>query len=234
MERSWEYVETDDKEPILEEEEEVRPEEPDPADELEANLAVVQQQQEQRHHEPDVLVDDIFGDGESDQDGLEEAAAGGCLCNPTSTCHRLIALCLMCSLGFGSYFCYDNPGALQDEIKTAMGVTTLQFENLYALYSWPNVFLPILGGYLLDNVFGIRLGACIFAGFICAGQLLTALGAFMDNFLIMQVSRFVFGIGGESLAVAQNTYASVWFRGVALNMVFGLQVISQIFSNLQK
>jgi MFS family permease len=39
----------------------------------------------------------------------------------------------------------------------------------------------------------------------------------------MEISRFIFGIGGESLAVAQNTYASVWFRGDALNMVFGLQ-----------
>lgn len=129
----------------------------------------------------------------------------------------------MCTLGFGSYFCYDNPGALQDEIKSAMDISTYQFENLYAFYSWPNVFLPIIGGYLLDNVFGIRLGAVIFASFILAGQLLTSLGAFVQNFKVMEFSRFVFGIGGESLAVAQNTYASVWFRGAALNMVFGLQ-----------
>ena len=35
------------------------------------------------------------------------------LCNPRSICHKGIALALMCSVGFGSYFCYDNPGALQ-------------------------------------------------------------------------------------------------------------------------
>ena len=34
----------------------------------------------------------------------------------------------------------------------------------------------------------------------------------------------MFGIGGESLAVAQNTYASAWFKGKALNMVFGFQL----------
>ena len=38
-----------------------------------------------------------------------------------------------------------------------------------------------------------------------------------------QVGRFVFGIGGESLAVAQNTYAVSWFKGKELNMVFGFQ-----------
>ena len=34
----------------------------------------------------------------------------------------------------------------------------------------------------------------------------------------------MFGIGGESLAVAQNTYAVSWFKGKELNMVFGFQV----------
>ncbi len=41
---------------------------------------------------------------------------------------------------------------------------------------------------------------------------------------MMQVGRFVFGIGGESLAVAQNTYAVSWFKGKELNMVFGFQL----------
>ena len=83
---------------------------------------------------------------------------------------RLMALILMCLLGFGSYFCFDNPGALQTPIKDAMHVSTYQFSNLYAWYSWPNVVLPIIGGYLMDSVFGIRLGTIIFAIFICIGK----------------------------------------------------------------
>lgn len=31
-------------------------------------------------------------------------------------------------------------------------------------------------------------------------------------------------IGAESLAVAQNSYAVLWFKGKELNMVFGLQI----------
>ena len=53
--------------------------------------------------------------------------------------------------------------------------------------------------------------------------MITAFGAYFKSFKLMEFSRFVFGIGGESLAVAQNTYASVWFKGDILNMVFGLQ-----------
>ena len=57
----------------------------------------------------------------------------------------------MCLLGFGSYFCFDNPGALQSELKEAMNITTAQFANLYSWYSWPNVILPIIGGFLMDR-----------------------------------------------------------------------------------
>ena len=51
-------------------------------------------------------------------DDLEGCWAGP-LCHPNSFLHRLIALTLMCVLGFGSYFCYDNPGAIQNEIKAS-------------------------------------------------------------------------------------------------------------------
>lgn len=33
-----------------------------------------------------------------------------------------------------------------------------------------------------------------------------------------------FSLGGENLAVAQNTYSVNWFKGRELNMVFGLQL----------
>ena len=143
-----------------------------------------------------------------------------------------------------------------------MDISTTQFANLYAWYSWPNVILPIIGGYLMDSVFGTRLGAVIFAGFIIMGeseirqeysdqvqnkirvvqicllikcftniegQIIFAAGGLLGSFIIMQVGRFVFGIGGESLAVAQNTYAVTWFKGKELNMVFGFQVSGIFF-----
>jgi len=43
----------------------------------------------------------------------------------------------------------------------------------------------------------------------------------------------VFRMGGENLAVAQNTYAVGWFRGRELNFVFGLQLsFSRVVCNL--
>ena len=58
----------------------------------------------------------------------------------------------------------------QIEIKSTMGIKTYEFENLYAWYSWPNVVLPIIGGYFVDNVFGMRVATIIFAVFILIGE----------------------------------------------------------------
>ena len=43
----------------------------------------------------------------------------------------------------------------------------------------------------------------------------------MQNFVLY---NYINRIGGESLCVAQNTYAVKWFQGKELNMVFGLQL----------
>ncbi|NWZ20502.1 MFSD1 protein, partial [Asarcornis scutulata] len=145
-------------------------------------------------------------------------------CHPQRLAHRLLVLALMCFLGFGSYFCYDNPAALQTQIQADMKVNTAQFMALYAWYSWPNVVLCFFGGFLIDRVFGIRLGTIIFSIFVCVGQVIFALGALFNAFWLMEAGRLVFGIGGESLAVAQNTYAVSWFKGKELNLVFGLQL----------
>lgn len=153
-----------------------------------------------------------------------EGCGGTVCCHPGKTVHRFLVLVLMCFLGFGSYFCYDNPAALQDQMKKNLRITTSQFMSLYSWYSWPNVILCFFGGYLLDGFFGIRLGTVIFALFVLVGQLVFATGALIDKFWLMQAGRFIFGIGGESLAVAQNTYAVNWFKGKELNMVFGLQL----------
>ncbi|XP_072180435.1 lysosomal dipeptide transporter MFSD1-like [Diadema setosum] len=169
-----------------------------------------------------------------DDDDVELTGCGAtAACDPRKPLHRYLMLILICFLSFGSYFCYDNPAALQDQIKEAMNVDTTRFMLLYSLYSWPNVVLCFCGGFLLDKVFGIRLGTLIFGMFVLVGQCIFALGATIDSYTTMLVGRFIFGLGGENLAVAQNTYSVAWFKGKELNMVFGLQLsFSRVGSTL--
>lgn len=153
----------------------------------------------------------------------DEIALQAC-CSPKRRLHKFIGLALMCLLGFGAYFCFDNPGALQDDFKTDLQMPTSKFVLLYSIYSWPNVILCFIGGFLLDSIFGIRLGTIIYMGLTLIGQIIFATGAIINVFWLMMVGRFVFGIGAESLAVAQNSYAVLWFKGKELNLVFGLQL----------
>lgn len=51
----------------------------------------------------------------------------------------------------GSYFCYDTPGSLADNFKGDSHLNTSQFALLYSIYSWPNVILCFIGGYLIDR-----------------------------------------------------------------------------------
>lgn len=146
------------------------------------------------------------------------------LCDPSRPLHRFLALIFMCLLGFGSYFCYDSPGALQDNFKSDLNISAKEFMLLYSIYSWPNVILCFIGGFLIDSVFGIRLGTNIYMGLTLIGQCIFATGGLYDAFWLMMLGRFIFGIGAESLAVAQNSYAVLWFKGKELNMVFGLQL----------
>ncbi|XP_051934630.1 major facilitator superfamily domain-containing protein 1 isoform X2 [Hippocampus zosterae] len=167
--------------------------------------------------------------GEEDSlPGVEESGHVGtplpAICDPAHVLHRVVVLVFMCFLGFGSYFCYDNPASLQTEVLQDLNLNTAKFMQLYAWYSWPNVILCFFGGFLIDRVFGIRLGTIIFSLFVCIGQLIFATGALVNRFWLMEIGRFIFGIGGESLAVAQNTYAVNWFKGKELNLVFGLQL----------
>ncbi|KAL6081180.1 hypothetical protein STEG23_012152 [Scotinomys teguina] len=93
--------------------------------------------------------------------------------------------------------------------KSDMQVSTTKFMLLYAWYSWPNVVLCFWVAFDRPDIWN---------------TVIFALGGIFNAFWLMEFGRFVFGIGGESLAVAQNTYAVSWFKGKELNLVFGLQL----------
>ena len=63
---------------------------------------------------------------------LEESPRS-CLCHPESKCSRGLALILMCVMGFGSYFCYDNPGALQVTIQLNNVFSRIQYMSAVSL-----------------------------------------------------------------------------------------------------
>ena len=102
---------------------------------------------------------------------------------------------------------------------------TWQYEiNLmYSVYSFPNMFLPLLGGILIDklNPVWVLIG---FSLTVCLGQTLFALGVSSKYFALMLVGRILFGIGGESISVAQASITTSWFKNKELAFALGLNL----------
>jgi hypothetical protein len=123
--------------------------------------------------------------------------------DPKGKPYRYFGLIFICMLTFGPYFCYVLPGALEKEIERDLKITTTEFTVFTSLYSWPNVVLCFFGGYLIDRVLGMRFGAILFSCLITFGQILFGYGAYCNKTIMMDIGRFVFGLGGESVAVGK-------------------------------
>ena len=158
-------------------------------------------------------------------------------CTPTTRRFRGLVLLFVSLLTLGSYYCYDQPGGLPKPIThyLARGRTD-DYALLYTAYSYPNVVLPFVGGWLIDHVFGLRAGFMTCASLVLIGNVLVAVAASTSSagdaagsltpFAIAVAGRFVYGMGGETLTVAQSTMCTRWFdvreRAMAFAVVLSL------------
>jgi len=136
---------------------------------------------------------------------------------------RWLVLMLACLSAFGNYFCFDNPTALSEALKERLHLSSLEYNLLYSLYSFPNMVLPLFGGVFIDRV-GVNTGLILFTGLLCGGQALFALGVSNSSYILALIGRFVFGLGGECQGVAVVTIVAVWFRNKEMAFAMGLMI----------
>ncbi|KAL7443929.1 hypothetical protein ACHAXM_010939 [Skeletonema potamos] len=151
---------------------------------------------------------------------------------------RWLILALTCTVMIASYYSYDIPSALHQQLQDYMPRSPnfeRNFNLLYTVYSIPNVILPLFGGNFVD-IYGAPQCLFAFASVVCCGSVLLSIGVSSKAWGIMYLGRFVFGLGAESLCVAQSTITSDWFEGndVAFAMGIGLAVsrLGSIFNNI--
>ncbi|GAM24715.1 hypothetical protein SAMD00019534_078900 [Acytostelium subglobosum LB1] len=137
---------------------------------------------------------------------------------------RYLGLFFMCLMTFGSYYIYDIPSALtQDTVDEWYGVTEVKYGLLYSVYNFPNMIIVFFGGFMIDRVFGLRLGSLLFCVLVLAGQIIFSISASSKTYWLALLGRIIFGFGGESLSVAQSTFTATWFNGRSdLNLAFAI------------
>lgn len=142
---------------------------------------------------------------------------------------RWLILFLSCWIMFGNYYAFDNPSALNIPLRNWLAspgdLVTFQYRLslLYSVYSIPNVILPFFVGRAIDRL-GSRSILLILALLVALGQMLTAIGLQKRNFGLLLLGRTIFGVGGESLAVAQARLVTHWFVGKELALAIGLNL----------
>ena len=152
---------------------------------------------------------------------------------------RWIILALSCFIMFGNFYAYDNPSALNRQLKSWMadksdGEFEYHLNLLYTVYSVPNIVLPFVVGRALDE-YGSRSFLVGLSLLMCLGQTIFSIGVSEKSWLWMMIGRLVFGLGGESLAVAQSRLVTEWFLGKELGIAIGLNLsiarIGTVFNN---
>jgi len=134
--------------------------------------------------------------------------------------YRWLVLIFVSLAMFGSYYVYDALSPLADVLKQQLGFSDLDIGFLQAIYSFPNIFTVVIGGFLIDRI-GLRKSLMIF-GILCfVGPAITTMSSHLS---VMATGRLIFGMGAESLNVAVVTALARWFKGKELSFAFGLNL----------
>jgi MFS family permease len=134
--------------------------------------------------------------------------------------YRWMVLVFVSLAMFGSYYAYDALSPLADVLKRGLGFSDLNIGFLQAMYSFPNIFTVVIGGFIIDRL-GLRKSLMIFAVLSFVGPAITAATSHLS---VMAAGRLVFGMGAESLNVAATTALARWFRGKELSFALGLNL----------
>ncbi len=137
-----------------------------------------------------------------------------------SPLYRWLVLIFVSLAMFGSYYVYDALSPLADVLKQQLGFSDLDIGFLQAIYSFPNIFTVVIGGFLIDRI-GLRKSLMIFGVLCFIGPAITVISGHLP---LMATGRLIFGMGAESLNVAVTTALARWFRGKELSFAFGLNL----------
>jgi len=134
--------------------------------------------------------------------------------------YRWMVLVFLSLAMFGSYYAYDALSPLADVLKLQLGFSDENIGLLQAIYSFPNIFTVVIGGFIIDRL-GLRKSLMIFGVLSMIGPAITASSSHLP---VMAAGRLIFGMGAESLNVAVIAALARWFKGKELSFAFGVNL----------
>ncbi|MFZ4620097.1 MAG: MFS transporter [Bacteroidota bacterium] len=139
---------------------------------------------------------------------------------PPPRAFRWLVLVLISLAMFGNYYIYDAISPLADVLVKQLNFTDSDIGLLQGIYSLPNIFMVLIGGFIIDRL-GTKRSTLIFAVLCLLGAVITVSSG---TLFVMATGRLVFGLGAESLIVAVTTAIAKWFKGKELSFAFGINL----------
>jgi MFS family permease len=133
---------------------------------------------------------------------------------------RWIILLVISLAMMGNYYVYDSINPLGAQLIKELGFSQSGVTLLQAIYSFPNIFMVLIGGIIIDRI-GVKKSALLFSLFVMIGAVVTC---FKGNLVVMATGRLIFGLGAESMIIAITTTIAHWFKGKQLSFAFGLNL----------
>jgi MFS family permease len=146
--------------------------------------------------------------------------------------YRWVVLIFISLAMFGNYYVYDCIAPLADVLSRQLGFSDQNIGLLQGIYSFPNMFMVLLGGIIVDRI-GTRKSIFLFGVLCLIGSVVTAypdplthLSAQpLSRLWVMAGGRLIFGLGAESLIVAVTCAVAKWFKGKELSFAFGMNLM---------
>eukprot|EP00516_Mucochytrium_quahogii_P013503 CAMPEP_0203793470 /NCGR_PEP_ID=MMETSP0100_2-20121128/5883_1 /ASSEMBLY_ACC=CAM_ASM_000210 /TAXON_ID=96639 /ORGANISM=" , Strain NY0313808BC1" /LENGTH=383 /DNA_ID=CAMNT_0050697253 /DNA_START=361 /DNA_END=1509 /DNA_ORIENTATION=- len=131
---------------------------------------------------------------------------------------KWMVLALSCWIGIAVYYCYDNPSATHEFLRSRFDTPgqSMNFETffnlLYSVFSIPNIINPLIVGAMsaiLGAVFVSNLSILL----LIISSAGVALGVQIRSETLMLCCRAVYGLGLEGVSVTQAALMVTWFSG---------------------
>jgi len=153
---------------------------------------------EENNMEEEIIIEGNPSDLLSGHDNISGNIGKQALLNETRKTlrERYLVVAIICITMSGNHFCGDEPAPLYKQFDDWMhnepGSFSANFSLLFAMYSIPNIFLPVFGGIAVDR-YGAPQMLTVFCSLLVLGEFIFALGVRYRSWAVMFLGRSVLG-----------------------------------------
>ncbi|KAG9393372.1 Major facilitator superfamily [Carpediemonas membranifera] len=126
-----------------------------------------------------------------------------------------VAVTCFLAVSFAQYVFFDIPSSIGQYLIDDIGIRESQYGFITAIYSVPNIILPLFAGLLCDN-FGRARSYILYYSLVVLGSFVFNLGAAYPAsanswtaFIVMVLGRGIFALGGDNGLVANDVIISM-------------------------